>query len=143
MRAKLFLIILCCAAWTACQGTAGRGDAHDHVHGPETAAHDHGDHDHEGHDHESEGHAHEGHDHDGHSHEVENHDHEADEHARGAEAGADAGEISLPAAKAAAAGVEVETVTAGPFRDVIVAGGRIMPAPGDETAVVVRVSGVV
>lgn len=143
MRAKLFLIILCCAAWTACQGTAGRGDAHDHAHGPETAAHDHGDHDHEGHDHESEGHAHEGHDHDGHSHEVENHDHEADEHARGAEAGADAGEISLPAAKAAAAGVEVETVTAGPFRDVIVAGGRIMPAPGDETAVVAPVSGVV
>lgn len=49
----------------------------------------------------------------------------------------------MPAAKAAAAGVEVQTVSAGPFRDVIVASGRVMPAPGDETAVVASVSGVV
>ena len=134
MRAKLFLIILCCAAWTACQGTDGRSDAHGHAHEAETAAHDHGEHDHEGHSHEAEGHEHDGHDHEGHNHGAEEPEHDA---------GAAAGEISLPAAKAAAAGVEVGTVTAGPFRDVIVAGGRVMPAPGDETAVVAPVSGVV
>ncbi len=133
MRAKLFLIILCCAAWTACQGTDGRSDAHGHAHEAE-AAHDHGEHDHDGHSHGAEGHDHDGHDHESHSHGAEEPEHEA---------GAAAGEISLPAAKAAAAGVEVGTVTAGPFRDVIVAGGRVMPAPGDETAVVAPVSGVV
>lgn len=37
----------------------------------------------------------------------------------------------------------MQTVSAGPFRDVIVASGRVMPAPGDETAVVASVSGVV
>lgn len=151
MRAKLFLIMLSCAAWTACQGNGGADDAHDDSQGAETAAV----HDHEGHDHEAEGHDHathdhEGHDHEGHSHEAESHDghnHEAEEHDHSGEEAAHAeaasGEISLPAAKAAAAGVEVQTVSAGPFRDVIVASGRVMPAPGDETAVVASVSGVV
>ena len=130
--------MLSCAAWTACQGTASSADHdHDHDHAAEAAAHDHADHDHaaEGHDHSE---------HDGHDHAAEGHDHEGHDHAAGEAAHeAAAGEITLPAAKAAAAGVEVETVAAGPFREVIVAGGRIMPAPGDETAVVASVSGVV
>lgn len=155
MRARLFLLMLCCAAWTACQGTsdrsaAGHGheaghmhEAHDHEgHDHAAGGHDHHDHaaehTHDGHDHAAEGHDHaaEGHDHEGHGHGAEAHDAEAEVHAA-------AGEISLPAAKAAAAGVAVETVTAGPFRDVIAASGRVMPAAGDETAVVAPVSGVV
>ena len=146
MRAKLLLIMLCCAAWTACQSNGGA--SHDHAHGTDVEAHDHASHDHEGHDHES--HDHEGYDHEAEAHDHEGHDHEAGAHDHAAEADAHdhaaeaaAGEISLPAVKAAAAGVEVQTVTAGTFRDVIVASGRVMPAPGDETTVVASVSGVV
>ena len=151
--------MLSCAAWTACQGNGGAGEAHDDSQKAETAAvHDHEGHDHEGHNHEAEGHEehdhathdHATHDHEGHNHEAEGHDHEAESHEghdheaeEAAHAEAAAGEISLPAAKAAAAGVEVQTVSAGPFREVIVASGRVMPAPGDETAVVASVSGVV
>ena len=50
MRAKLFLIMLSCAAWTACQGNGGAGETHDDSQSAETAAV----HDHEGHDHDTE-----------------------------------------------------------------------------------------
>ena len=55
--------MLSCAAWTACQGNGGAGDAHDDSQSAETAAV----HDHEGHDHEH-GHCchHHHHHHDGH-----------------------------------------------------------------------------
>lgn len=76
------------------------------------------------------------------------HEHETPEeheaHGHEAEAGhGHAGEISLPAEKARAAGVVVDTVVRGPFREVIVASGRILPAPGDEKTVVASVPGVV
>ena len=116
--------------YTTMRGHDHEAEGHDHE------GHDHATHDHEGHDHE--GHSHEAESHDGHNHEAEEHDHSGEE---AAHAEAASGEISLPAAKAAAAGVEVQTVSAGPFRDVIVASGRVMPAPGDETAVVASVIG--
>ena len=76
------------------------------------------------------------------------HEHETPEaheaHGHEAETGhGHAGEISLPAEKARAAGVVVDTVVRGPFREVIVASGRILPAPGDEKTVVASVPGVV
>ena len=53
------------------------------------------------------------------------------------------GEISLPAAKAEAAGVVSKIVEPGIFRDVIVAGGDIECAPGDAVTIVANVSGIV
>lgn len=74
----------------------------------------------------------------------EMHDHE-DEHAHEheTEQPAHADEIVLPAEKARAAGVVVETVTPGDFRSVIPASGTILPAQSDETTVVAPASGIV
>lgn len=88
---------------------------------------------HDGHDHEAEGHDHE------HEEAAEGHDHDHD-HGEGAHAG---DEIILPPAKAAAAGVKVDTVRTGEFSGVIKAAGRILPATGDEKTVVAKVAGVV
>lgn len=91
--------------------------------------------------------------HDGHSHDtphVELHDSHADhseaDHAdhiapQQSEGGSD--EIIFPAEKARAAGVEVGTAEAGPFRAVIPASGTLLAAPGDGTTVVANVAGVV
>ena len=94
---------------------------------------------HDGHDHE-----HEGHNHATENHEVHNHDHghEATAHGQDSHGGA-SDEIVLPAAKAAAAGVEVGTVTAAPFRQVIKASGQVLAAQGEESVAVATVAGVV
>lgn len=77
-----------------------------------------------------------------HDHEGESaHEHETEQHA--SEQPAHADEIVLPAEKARAAGVVVETVTPGDFRSVIPASGTILPAQSDETTVVAPASGVV
>ena len=92
-------------------------------------------------------HAHEAHDPaaEAHLHEHETpEEHEAHGHGHEAETGhGHADEISLPAEKARAAGVAADTVVRGPFREVIVTSGRILPAPGDEKTVVASVAGVV
>lgn len=102
-------------ALVACHGTGPHNHAHEeHDPAVETHLHEHETpEEHEAHGHEAET---------GHGH---------------------AGEISLPAEKARAAGVVVDTVVRGPFREVIVASGRILPAPGDEKTVVASVPGVV
>ena len=77
--------------------------------------------------------SHAGHNHD---HEAEGHDHEAeaphghDEHEHGNEPAGHSDEISLPAAKAKAAGVVAETVNPSPFRQVIPVCGQILAAQG-------------
>lgn len=94
---------------------------------------------HDDHDHE-----HEGHNHATENHEVHNHDHghEATAHGQDSHGGA-SDEIVLPAAKAAAAGVEVGTVTVAPFRQVIKASGQVLAAQGEESVAVATVAGVV
>lgn len=90
--------------------------------------------------------SHAGHNHD---HEAEGHDHEAeaphghDEHEHGNEPAGHSDEISLPAAKAKAAGVVAETVNPASFRQVIPVSGQILAAQGDDATVVATASGVV
>ena len=85
------------------------------------------------------------HDHDAHGHETEIHSHEADPHGEhGEEAGAGhSDEIVIPEDKAAAIGIITETVTPGSFREVIHTSGEILPAAGDEAAVVATTDGTV
>ena len=73
----------------------------------------------------------------------EGHAHETEEAGHGEAAHVHSGEISLPAAKAEAAGVVSEIIEPGRFREVIVTGGDVTPAPGDAVTVVANVSGVV
>lgn len=73
----------------------------------------------------------------------EDHAHEMEEAAHGESAHEHSGEISLPAEKAAAAGVRSEEIKAGPFTDVIETGGDVTSAPGDAVTVVANVSGIV
>ena len=73
----------------------------------------------------------------------EEHAHGTEEAGHGEALHQHSGEISLPAAKAEAAGVVSETIEPGRFRDVIVTGGDVGPAPGDAVTVVANVSGVV
>lgn len=84
-------------------------------------------------------HAHEEHDHahEGHNHEAEIHANEADGHA------AHADEIILTPEKAKAAGVTVETIQPGTFREVISTSGQIMAAQGNETTIVAASSGTI
>lgn len=94
-------------------------------------------HSHEGHSHGTE--ETHGHDHEGHRHEAEDgHDHEAE----AAHAG-HSDEIILSPEKAKAAGVEAEVILPKPFRQVIVTGGQVQAAQGDECVVVANVAGVV
>lgn len=88
------------------------------------------------------------HNHDAHDHEHEGHDHAAeaaaDGHDHDHEAGADEHHhegITLDAEKATAAGVVVETATAGDFHGVIHTSGMVMAASCDETTVVATISG--
>ena len=73
----------------------------------------------------------------------EGHAHESEETVHSEEAHAHSGEISLPAAKALAAGVVSEVIEPGSFMDVIVTGGDVESAPGDAVTIVANVSGVV
>lgn len=68
------------------------------------------------------------------------HEHEA---VHGHEESGNSDEIVLPAEKAAAAGVETETVAPAPFSGVIKTGGQILPAQGDEMTVVAVSDGLV
>ena len=104
------------------------GTGHNHGenqdgHGEEAAAHDHLHHDAE----EA-----------AHHEEEDPHDHDA---AHGQEGHPD--EIVISPEKAAAAGIETETVAPGPFSGVIKTGGQILPAQGDEMTVVAPVDGIV
>lgn len=67
------------------------------------------------------------------------HEHEADEHEEAGHKHAD--EIVLDAAKAKAAGVEVECIKPAPFHGVIHTSGSVMAASCDETTVVATISG--
>lgn len=115
MKTRTLMALLGSLALVACHGTGPHNHAHEeHDPAVETHLHEHETpEEHEAHGHEAEA---------GHGH---------------------AGEISLPAEKARAAGVVVDTVVRGSFREVIVASGRILPAPGDEKTVVASVPGVV
>ena len=71
------------------------------------------------------------------------HEHEEEEmHKQEAAHGA-SGEIILAPEKAKAAGVKVETVKAGTFREVIPASGQVLAVQGDEATVVASTAGVV
>lgn len=76
-----------------------------------------------------------------HEHGEEGHSHEEEMHA-GEKAG-HSDEIILTPEKAKAAGVEVEAVHAGSFRNVIHTSGQILAAQGEEATVVAASSGVV
>lgn len=69
------------------------------------------------------------------------HGHEAGQQAE--KAGEHSGEIVISPEKAKAAGIAVETVTAGQFYGIIPAGGKILAASGDEATVVATVAGIV
>lgn len=84
------------------------------------------------HEHEAE-HAHEGHAHEEHDH--EEHDHEGHTHAPGI--------IEFSPEQAEAAGLQTETVKAGPFSQAIKVSGEILPAQGDEMTIVATTSGIV
>lgn len=73
----------------------------------------------------------------GHSDANHDHGHEAD----GGQHGND--EIVFEAAKAVEAGITCDTVRAGTFRDVISTSGKIIPATGNETAVIAGRAGIV
>lgn len=119
---KTFCISLLCAAtciwFTSCRNSQKNGN----VDGECTEMHA------EGHDHEA--HAQEGHDHEAHGHEAEGTADTSDE-------------IVLSEEKAAASGVQAETVKPGKFRDVLAVSGRIMPATGNTATVVASVPGIV
>lgn len=81
-----------------------------------------------------------------HEHGEEGHDHEAEAteaDAHGEHEGHHADEIILTAEKAKAAGLQVEAVRPGKFRQVVKTGGQILAAQGEETTVVAPTSGVV
>lgn len=63
--------------------------------------------------------------------------HESDEHEHSAD------EIIIPADKAKAAGIVVETANPGDFSSVLKTGGKILAASGDESVVAATVAGVV
>ena len=89
-------------------------------------------------------HSHEAHTHEDHSEELHDHEHDhGDIHAESNTDEHGGGEIVFEAAKAIEAGVESDTVKAGTFRDVIRTGGKIIPATGNETAVVANISGII
>lgn len=71
------------------------------------------------------------------------HEHEEEETHTEAAAHGTSGEIILAPEKAKAAGVKVETVKAGTFREVIPASGQILAVQGDEATVVASTAGVV
>ena len=90
------------------------------------------------------GHTSETHDHDAHGHEM--HETGNSDEGHSDEGHSDEGhsdEIVFEAAKAAQAGVRSDTVKAGPFREVIRTSGKIIPATGNETAVIAGRSGIV
>ena len=72
-----------------------------------------------------------------HNHEAEEATHEAESH------GGHSNEIILTPEKAKAAGVMVETVTPGTFREVIPTSGQVLAAQGDENTLVAATAGVV
>lgn len=72
------------------------------------------------------------HKHDDHEHHEEKHEHV---HAEG--------EIAFSDKQARMAGLELETVQASAFREVIKTSGRIMPAPGDEVTVAATADGII
>lgn len=75
---------------------------------------------------------------------TQQHNHEAEEAAHEAEShGGHSDEIILTPEKAKAAGVMVETVTPGTFREVIPTSGQILAAQGDENTLVAATAGVV
>lgn len=75
---------------------------------------------------------------------TQQHNHEAKEAAHEAEShGGHSDEIILTPEKAKAAGVMVETVTPGTFREVIPTSGQVLAAQGDENTLVAATAGVV
>lgn len=75
---------------------------------------------------------------------TQQHNHEAEEAAHEAEShGGHSDEIILTPEKAKAAGVMVETVTSGTFREVIPTSGQVLAAQGDENTLVAATAGVV
>lgn len=75
---------------------------------------------------------------------TQQHNHEAEEAAHEAEShGGHSDKIILTPEKAKAAGVMVETVTPGTFREVIPTSGQVLAAQGDENTLVAATAGVV
>ncbi len=140
---KIIVSITVCAALLAGCGrqrpAADPHAGHDHAAHEHTGheGHDHAAHDHSGHNHEGHDHAgHEGHNHEGHSHAAEVAEPAAEEaHAPD--------EIIFPAAQAALTDFAVETITPGPFSEVIKTSGQILSAQGDQACLSAPVSGIV
>lgn len=124
----------------ACGSGAGSGNRHSegteeqHEHSEAEAAC-------EGHEH---GHSHEATEH---SHNHEAHSHEATEHSHNHEAHAEAqnsheGEIVFSQQKQKTFGVVVESIEPEAFAEVVKVGGRILPAPSDESVISATTSGI-
>ena len=96
-------------------------------------------HAHEGkhaHNHQGHEHAHEGHTHDaGHHHEEEGHHHKGEENHND--------EIIFTKAQAAKTDFKVEEIQPGTFHQVIKTTGQVLPAPGDESAIVATTNGTI
>ena len=96
-------------------------------------------HAHEGkhaHNHQGHEHAHEGHPHNaGHHHEEEGHHHEGEENHND--------EIIFTKAQAARTDFKVEEIQPGTFHQVIKTTGQVLPAPGDESAIVATTNGTI
>lgn len=124
---KVYLSLAFAGALLISLSACGSGASHDtHEH-----AHEHA---------ESEVHAHEHEN--AHEHEAEDHElHAHDEHAEGETTHGD--EIILAPEKAKAAGVVVQEVHPGTFRQVIHTSGEVLAAQGDEATVVATTTGIV
>lgn len=120
MKTIIFLI-MAAMCFYGCKGN--NKQAHEH----ETAE------THAGHDHSHEGDEHAGHD----------HDHEGDEQSHGSEEAGHSDEIVFTKAQAARTDFEVREIQAGTFHQVIKTTGQVLPAPGDESAIVATTNGVI
>ncbi len=145
MKNFLFTGILGLFLWGSCGHKAHEGEdhsGHNHTekkqeqkHGHANCNHDHSDGHTHSHDHSSDkgAHDHSGHNHTGHDH--SSHAHGSTEHT--------GDEIVFTREQADAAGVKVNTIQPGTFRQVIKTSGQITAAQGDEATVVATVAGVV
>ncbi len=142
----------------ACGSGAGSGNRHSegteeqHEHGEAEAKceeHSHGGHRHseaeaacEGHEH---GHSHEAtehsHNHEAHSHEATEHSHNHEAHVSEAQ-NSHEGEIVFSQQKQKTFGVVVESIEPEAFAEVVKVGGRILPAPSDESVISATTSGI-
>lgn len=147
MKILIYLVAIAMCGY-GCKGTTKHNHSHETAEAHAAHSHEGHDHSHEGHDHDHEGHDHDhvGHDHEGHDHEHEGHNHEAEGHEGHDHGTAEKGhsdEIIFSKAQAEKTDFEVKQIQPGTFHQVIKTTGQILPAPGDESAIVATNNGVV